>query len=40
MDETVFARMRRLVNEEHRLFERGQISDEDHRRLAALQYIG
>jgi Protein of unknown function (DUF2630) len=37
MDETVLARISRLVNEEHGLFERGQISDEDHRRLAALQ---
>ena len=27
----------RLVNEEHTLFERGELSDEESRRLAALQ---
>jgi hypothetical protein len=37
MDATVFARISSLVNEEHRLFERVQISDEESRRLAALQ---
>jgi Protein of unknown function (DUF2630) len=37
MDATVFARISRLVNEEHSLFERGQLSDEESRRLAAVQ---
>ena len=37
IDATVFARISRLVNEEHSLFERGQRSDEESRRLAAVQ---
>ena len=37
MDATVSARISRLVNEEHSLFERGQLSDEESRRLAAVQ---
>jgi hypothetical protein len=37
LDASVFGRISRLVNEEHTLFERGQISDEDTRRLAAVQ---
>ncbi len=37
LDASVFARISRLVNEEHALFERGQVSDEESRRLAALQ---
>ena len=36
-DAAVFAHIKRLVNEEHALFERGQISDEESRRLAAVQ---
>jgi 5,10-methylenetetrahydrofolate reductase len=37
MDTTVFARINGLVNEEHKLFERGELSDQETRRLAAVQ---
>jgi hypothetical protein len=36
-DASVLGRIQRLVDEEHRLFERPQLSDEDSRRLAAIQ---
>ena len=37
IDESVFDHIRRLVQEEHRLFERGQLSSEGSHRLAAIQ---
>ena len=36
-DARVFGHIRRLVNEEHRLFEQGHVSDDERRRLSALQ---
>lgn len=36
-DAPVFGHIRRLVNEEHRLFEQGHVSDDERRRLSALQ---
>jgi hypothetical protein len=37
MDTSVLAHISRLVDEEHRLFEQGGLSQDDSRRLAALQ---
>lgn len=37
VDESVFAHIGRLVDEEHRLFDQGGLSQDDSRRLAALQ---
>ena len=36
-DARVFGHIRRLVNEEHRLFEQGHVSEDERRRLSALQ---
>ena len=36
-DQSVFAHIGRLVDGEHRLFEQGGLSQDDSRRLAALQ---
>jgi hypothetical protein len=36
-DASVFTHIQRLVGEEHRLFERGELSGEEDKRLAALQ---
>ena len=36
-DARVFGHIRRLVDEEHRLFEQGRVSDDERRRLSALQ---
>jgi hypothetical protein len=37
VDQPVFAHIGRLVDEEHRLFDQGGLSQDDSRRLAALQ---
>ena len=37
IDVSVREHIRRLVQEEHRLFERGNLSTEDNHRLAAIQ---
>ena len=36
-DASVFAHIKRLVDEEHRLFEQGHLSDDDKHRLTAVQ---
>ena len=36
-DASVFAHIQQLVAEEHRLFDRGELGDEDTKRLGAVQ---
>jgi hypothetical protein len=36
-DASVFKHIRRLVDEEHRLFNQGPVSDDERRRLPAIQ---